>query len=140
MKGKQQAGAPWRCGYCHRTASYCRRRGTSPVCDDCRAHLAERGKKFCGCCRQTKPLDAFQRVGQGEQRRAVCTACQTEAVRERRTAYMRQWRDRNRAQLNESKREWEARNPERTRAWRRRSYLNQKLRATARLRAGATGS
>lgn len=132
---------PWRCGYCRRTAQRCRRRGASPVCDGCREHLAARGKRFCRECRQAKPLGHFDRIaGPGvEQRRAVCKACRRPQIREQRSAYMRGWRQRNRAHVTAYRGRVAREQPDRERRYRRTAYLNWKVRQSqelARKRAG----
>ena len=119
---------PWRCGYCHRTTAYVKRRGTSPVCSGCCAHLAERGKKFCRGCSTALPLTAFY-AGRPRSRCMDCTrnalqrrdharvlqvqrmwhARNREAQRAYRREYQRRYRQANREALYAYKREWSAR-------------------------------
>ena len=138
MSRNQMPDQPWRCGHCYRTAGHCRRRSTSPVCDGCRQHLASKGKKFCGRCRRALALGQFQRIGQGEQRRARCNACLFVGRAEQRRAYMRQYWQANRARRLAYMRAYKARNPERIRRHARTAYINQKMRESARLRAERT--
>ena len=125
----------WRCGYCLRTAAHCRRRGASPVCDGCRATLAAKGKKFCRQCGQARPLNQFSRVGLGEARRATCQTCRREYTRASHTAYMRRWRDEQRAHFRAYAKAWRARNSERVKQHSRNAYINRKVRESERLRA-----
>lgn len=136
-KGKPNA---WRCGYCLRTARKCRRRGASPVCDGCRAHLTARGQKFCRGCQHPHPLMRFQRVGKGEERRALCNVCLLAAHGERRRLYMRGYWQANRERRRLYMRAYKARNPERVKRHARNAYISRKIRESARLRAGGTGS
>ena len=132
---KTEKAKPWRCGYCLRTAAHCRRRGASPVCDGCRAHLAAQGKKFCGQCGKAKPLARFSRIGQGDARRAVCQACRLPAVRAARSAYMRRWRTANPESRRAYARAYIAANPERIQRYRRTAYVSWKMRQSQKLRA-----
>lgn len=132
MAGRQTR-AVWRCGYCLRTARKVRRRGISPVCDGCRALLAARGKKFCRGCGRPRPLAQFDRVGAGDQRRAICQACRRPAVRAARQAYMRRWRQDRRDHFVAYTKAWRARNPDRVRQHARNAYVNRKMRESAAL-------
>ena len=127
--------APWRCGYCLRTAGKVKRCGLSPVCNGCRDRLAGLGKKFCRECGKARPFEAFDRMGQGERRRAVCKHCRHETTRVAKARWMRTYRARHRAAHLAYRKAYRARNPERVVSWRRVAYLNQKMRASERLRA-----
>ncbi len=136
-KGKLDA---WRCGHCLRTAAWCRRRGASPVCDGCRASLAARGLKFCRGCQRPHPLARFQRVSRGEERRALCNACLLAAHGERRRLYMQRYWLANRERRTLYMRAYRARHPEQTKRHARATYINRKMRESARLRAGGAAS
>lgn len=76
--------------------------------------------KRCSQCRETKPVAAFHRAGEGY--RSECKRCASESHRRYREANPQKvkaararWRERNRQHTRDYAKEWATRNPERKR-------------------------
>ena len=108
----------WRCERCLRKPPYVTRKATSPICTRCRETLTAKGKKWCRTCKRPLPLSRFAVVNKAGYRRAQCRRCRQPLA----TAAQRRWRQRYPVAARAITEAWRARNPERVKLYRHRTY------------------
>lgn len=62
-RGVARRRGPWVCAVCELPESaHTTRDGRSPVCNECRASLERKGRRWCATCASVKPADGFSKT------------------------------------------------------------------------------